>query len=145
MTTVGELQLHRTQDDPREASLSTSFFLLLLVLSWNTNTHVSTCKVHFPLLSFFRARLKGNWHSTIASFRHPERVAIVVSGASQDEVKPILEHIFREMPPFENPKEEVSSEKAVYTGGSAMIYNEEPPPTSDEKFQACSVWLLFDR
>eukprot|EP01001_Neometanema_parovale_P005666 NODE_2082_length_1516_cov_114.015793_g1981_i0.p1 GENE.NODE_2082_length_1516_cov_114.015793_g1981_i0~~NODE_2082_length_1516_cov_114.015793_g1981_i0.p1 ORF type:complete len:374 (+),score=46.96 NODE_2082_length_1516_cov_114.015793_g1981_i0:335-1456(+) len=69
-------------------------------------------------------------HEYIRELWAPNRVAVVVSGADQNELSSICESMFTA--PASPPLITAPSE---YKGGECLIYNEDPPPTTFEKFQ----------
>jgi len=89
---------------------------------------------HWPTPEELSAITAEGLHTYVKQFWRPDRVSMVITGASFADVEPLLEGIFRNMDPFDAPPLPEPFPKAEYTGGVRFTFNTEPPPTQDEKF-----------
>eukprot|EP01012_Entosiphon_sulcatum_P032609 TRINITY_DN4144_c0_g1_i4.p1 TRINITY_DN4144_c0_g1~~TRINITY_DN4144_c0_g1_i4.p1 ORF type:complete len:461 (+),score=67.62 TRINITY_DN4144_c0_g1_i4:23-1384(+) len=73
--------------------------------------------------------------STVQEFAHrhwvANRLVLLATGINANDLLPLMEKNFGHLP---SGKGDIIDQKAIYTGGSAMIFNDKPPP-SVEKFE----------
>eukprot|EP00667_Euglena_gracilis_P008658 EG_transcript_8779 len=102
---------------------------------------------HWPEPAELEAITAEGLQTYVQQFWRPDRVSLVVSGVAFEEVQPVLEDLFKKMPPFDALPLPEPFPKAKYTGGHRFIYNIDPPPTMDEKFtdhNNTHVGLIFE-